>query len=312
MKYFRVKLPLRLPLYGVGLLLSAFLIACSHSNPPVSGVKDIPGRACKDPDALVEVLTEFSTHVGARNYYKALSLLDKEDQAKMIAADGTISDMTKRQLDALNFQGLANNPQIDMVKGKLTGVFNCLPCLDQGEPIIVEETVPEEKPDLQDPDEKRRKAMAAAFFKNIQNEKWQEVTSAIHPKEREVFLPMDKKGLTELDKNRFRTIEECDLDALNLQDDHLIGIVVLLEPPLSDLWQRSQVFFDAVEADDVEKVLSMMIESEKKHFVDKEGKVRSDRFARLKTLDRHQWRKFYLYHNVLMGVVEASIGYDNL
>ncbi len=300
--------------FGAAVLASLVFMACSHGNRPTSGLKEIPGRACKDPDALVEVLSEFATLIGARDYYKALSLLTKEDQAKMIAADGSISEMTQRQLDALNFQGLSNNPNIDLVKGKLEGIFDCLPCLDQGEPVVLgkEEDKMLPIPTLEEAAEARRVSMAKGFYRNIQKEKWREVTSAIHSREREVFLPSGRKELSELDKNRFRAIEECDLDALNLLDDHLIGVVVLLEPPLSDLWQKAQEFFDAVESDDMEKVLSMIIAGEKKHFLDKQGNLRPERVAALRNLQRDQWRKLYLYHNVLMGVVEASIGYGNL
>jgi hypothetical protein len=56
----------------------------------------------------------------------------------------------------------------------------------------------------------------------------------------------------------------------------------------------------------------MILESEKRFFVDEKGKPRSDRMAKLKALDRGEWQKLYLYHDVLLGVAEAAFGYQNL
>lgn len=107
-------------------------------------------------------------------------------------------------------------------------------------------------------------------------------------------------------------MEKCDLDALVLKDGLPTGLVVLLEPPVSELYLRSEIFFDFVESDQIEEALGMLLESEKKFFLDAEGKPRPDRIAKLKEIDREDWRKLYLYHDVLLGVAEAAIGYGNL
>ena len=74
----------------------------------------------------------------------------------------------------------------------------------------------------------------------------------------------------------------------------------------------SMKFFDAVDQDRIADALGMLLESEKKFFLGPDGKPRADRIAKLKALDRSQWRRLYLYHHVLLGVAEAAIGYGNL
>ncbi len=56
----------------------------------------------------------------------------------------------------------------------------------------------------------------------------------------------------------------------------------------------------------------MVLESEKKFFRDADGRLRPDRVERLKALDPGEWRRLYLYHDVLLGVAEAAIGYEDL
>src|SRR3989338_2866672 len=92
-----------------------------------------PGRECQEPEELLDVLTRFAAAVSHRKYHEAVSLLVKEEQDKIIGADGSISDEMKRKLNALNVSSLANHPKIDLVRGKLKGIFECLPCLDEAD-----------------------------------------------------------------------------------------------------------------------------------------------------------------------------------
>jgi hypothetical protein len=299
-------------------LAAVTAMGCAHRGQAASELKEIPGRSCQEPEELVDVLAKFTTAVHKKDYHLAVSYLSKEDQAKIVVGKGIVLDEMRRKLDALNFQGLANDPRIDLVRGKITGIFDCLPCLDQGEPTVVakEPSKPEApaapvEPGSAEGLEKARKAMSADFHRMIQMGNWQAASGLVHPEEWRVFL--DAEGnLTELNERRLQAIEECDLDALTLSEGLLTGLIVLLEPPVSDLYLKTTVFFDLIESDRIEEAIAMILESEKKFFLDENGRPRPDRVKQLKALDRDEWQRLYLYHDVLLGVAEAAVGFRNL
>jgi hypothetical protein len=308
--------PTPFPLAGLlALALSLSAAGCAHRAPAADAPKAVAGRECKEPEELLDVLSRFSTAVQAGEYHRAIAMLVPQDQARMVGKDGKVPEDIKVKLDALDFKALANDRRIDLVRGRLKGVFDCLPCLDQGEPVVVAKDPPKPKvePDEGSPEgqEKARKDMAAKFYRLIQSGRWQRASGLVHPSEWEVFLDADG-NLSDLNERRLQAIEECDLDALVLEDGLLTGLVVLVEPPMSDLYLKSMAFFDLVEGDRIDAAIAMILESEKKFFLDEQGKPRPDRVAKLKALDREDWRKLYLYHDVLLGVAEAAIGFDNL
>lgn len=305
--------PLRNALAAIA---SVLLSGCAYYRLlPPPPIKEVAGRSCQEPEELLEVLTRFSTLVQNREYHKAIAMLVPQDQARMIDPKGEVPEEIRSKLKALDFKALTTDRRIDLIQGRLQGIFDCLPCLDQGEPVALarEPTVLSDPADPASPAglERARVAMAKEFYRDIQMGRWQKASGLVHPDEWRVFL--DGEGnLTDLNERRLQAIEECDLDALTLTDGLLTGIVVLLEPPVSDLYLKSMAFFDLVEADRLDEAVAMILESEKKFFLDANGKPRPDRIGKLKTLDREDWRKLYLYHDVLLGVAEAAIGFRNL
>lgn len=293
---------------------AALLAGCAH-RAPGPALKDVAGRECKEPEELLEVLTRFATAVDRMEYHRAIAMLVPSDQARMIGKDGKVPEHIKVKLDALDPKSLATDRRIDLVQGRLKGVFDCLPCLDQGPATVVEKEPPQvpEPPPEGSPEglEKARQAMAKEFYRHIQTGRWQKASGLVHPGEWEVFLDADG-NLSDLNERRLQAIEECDLEALTLSDGLLTGLVVLVEPPVSDLYLAAGRFFDLVEADRIEEAIGMILESEKKFFLDERGKPRPERVEKLKTLDRGEWQRLYLYHDVLLGVAEAAIGYQNL
>lgn len=302
---------MRMKIIGLLLLPLALFAGCSHQGKAASSLRNIESRSCQDPEALADVLSQFANAVSHHEYHKAASYLSKSEQYKIIGVDGMISEDTKRQLKALNFQGLANNPKVDLVDGKLTGIIDCLPCLDQGESVIVPQSDTVAKDTTPDSDRAKLAGLSRDFYQAVRREEWTRALEMMHAQERAVF-EQKAPGLSELDRERFRAIQECDLGALNLKEGKLVGVVLLLTPPLSDLWMQSQAFFDRVQKGEIETALSMLIESERKRFYDDEGRILPERVTALKNLDRKRWRELYLAHESLMGVVEAAIGYSNL
>ena len=249
------------------ILLSALMLtACAGTGRAPASLKPVAGRSCQEPEELLDVLTRFSTLVQKHDYHHAISLLVPADQARMLGPDGKVPENIKKQLHALDFKSLATDRRIDLAHGRLQGVFDCLPCLDEGPAVNVpreaRKPVPPAEPGSAEGIEKARKEMAAVFYRKIQMGLWQEASGLVHPDEWAVFE--DEEGnLTELNERRMQAI-------------------------------------------------GMLLESEKKFFLDANGKPRPDRVAKLKALDRSEWQKLYLYHDVLLGAAEAAIGFDNL
>jgi hypothetical protein len=102
-------------------------------------------------------------------------------------------------------------------------------------------------------------------------------------------------------------VEECDLEALTLREGRLVGVVMLLDPPVSALWLKSQDFFALIDGGRYDRALDMLVESERRQFAGPDGRLRKDREAQLKYLDRSQWRKLHLYADHLMGVTELAL-----
>lgn len=300
----------------IPLLLAALLASgCAHRSPATTSYKEVEGRSCTEPEELLDVLSGFSTAVQKLDYHKAISMLVPADQSRMLGPDGKVPEEIKVKLDALDFKALTTDRRIDLVRGKLKGIFDCLPCLDQGPAAVVEKETPKTPapPEEGSPEgvEKARQALAKDFYRKIQTGRFREASALVDPGEWKVFTAEDG-SLSDLTERRLQAMEECDLDALTLRDGLLTGVVVLLEPPISELYLRSMAFFDLVEANRLDEALNMILASERKFFVDEAGRPRPDRMGKLKTLERDQWRRLYLYHDVLLGVAEAAIGYQNL
>jgi hypothetical protein len=297
--------------------LLAFALAGCASFPKSSAktggppsANGVEGRSCQEPEEMLDVLARFTTLVQARKYHEAIALLDPVDQKRMLDTAGAVPEEIKRKLDALDFKGLPNDRRVDLVRGRLTGIYACLPCLDQGPADTVTRVEPP-KPAGPDAAEKKRAALALEFYRRVQEGRFQAAGDLVDPGEWKVFYN-EKGEMTDLTERRLQAMQECDLEALTLRQGKLVGVVVLLEPPASDLYLAAMGFFDAIDQDRIGDAIGMLLESEKKYFLGPDGNPRPDRVAKLKAMDRADWNRLYLYHKVLLGVAEAAIGYGNL
>jgi hypothetical protein len=296
------------------LLLFAFA-GCAHTSkgagdPAAAAANAVAGRSCQEPEAMLDVLARFTTLVQARKYHEAIALLDPADQKRMLDAGGAVPVEIMHKLDALDFKALPTDRRVDLVRDRLTGIYACLPCLDQGPSDSVTRVEPP-KPAGPEPAEKQRAALALEFYRRIQEGRFAAAGDMVDPGEWKVFFS-EKGEMTDLTERRLQAMQECDLEALALRGGKLVGVVVLLDPPVSDLYLAAMKFFDAVDQDRIGAALGMLLESEKKYFLGPDGNPRPDRVAKLKAMDRADWNRLYLYHHVLLGVAEAAIGYGNL
>jgi hypothetical protein len=306
----RAAIALALPCLALALVGCASWPKPSGKPSGPASANAVEGRSCQEPEEMLDVLARFTTLVQARKYHEAIALLDPADQKRMLDAGGSVPTEIMRKLDALDFKALPNDRRVDLVRGRLTGIFDCLPCLDQGPPDTVTRAEPP-KPAVPDAAEKKRAALALEFYRRIQEGRFDAAGDMVDPGDWKVFYN-DKGEMTDLTERRLQAMQECDLEALTLRGGKLVGVVVLLDPPVSDLYLAAMRFFDAVDQDRIDDAIGMLLESEKKFFLGPDGKPRPDRVARLKAMDRADWNRLYLYHHVLLGVAEAAIGYGNL
>ncbi|MBW8886857.1 MAG: hypothetical protein JF616_03775 [Fibrobacteres bacterium] len=184
----------------------AGLVACAHTAQrsaaaSKAGAAAVDGRSCQEPEEMLDVLSRFTTLVQDNQYHAAIALLDPVDQKRMLAADGSVPEIMKRKLDALNFKALPKDRRVDLVRGRLTGICDCLPCLDQGPADSVARTSPPNKPALSDTAEKRRAGLAKEFYRRIQEGRFDAAGDLVHPEEWKVFVD-DKGRMSDLTERR--------------------------------------------------------------------------------------------------------------
>lgn len=304
-----------IPLLAFAITGCASLSKAPSKTAGSASANAVAGRSCQEPEEMLDVLARFSTLVQARKYHEAIALLDPADQKRMLDAGGGVPVEIMHKLDALDFKALPKDRRVDLVRGRLTGIYACLPCVDQGPADTVARAEPSDAAGAAEAAgaaaEKRRAALALEFYRRVQEGRFEAAGDLVDPGEWEVFYN-DKGEMTDLTERRLQAMQECDLEALTLRGGKLVGVVVLLDPPYSDLYLAAMRFFDAVDQDRIADAIGMLLESEKKFFLGPDGKPRPDRVAKLKAMDRADWNRLYLYHHVLLGVAEAAIGYGNL
>ena len=91
-----------------------------------SGPRDIP----PEKEKLIDKLTLFVEAVQTDKFPEAFAYLTPEEKAKMMASGGEVSDHVKRQLRAVRLSTLANKQTVRLVSGKLEGIYEQLPMID--------------------------------------------------------------------------------------------------------------------------------------------------------------------------------------
>jgi hypothetical protein len=101
--------------------LGAWLLAGCASGP-----RDI------DPakEKLIDKLTLFIEAVQTDKFEQAFTYLTPSEKAKMAAPGGDVNPMVRRQLKAVRLSTLAQKPTVRLVMGKLEGICEQLPMMD--------------------------------------------------------------------------------------------------------------------------------------------------------------------------------------
>jgi hypothetical protein len=191
----------------------------------------------------LEVLTSFSTALNAKYYQKAVWYLCQEDQMKILNAAGEVPPGFREKLRALKLSTLNGNPSVEIVHGKIDGLYELLPVLDQGPAsnsgidVSVESELPagaaQSNGEIPMRSQAELKAAAEKFFESVRVRHWSRALDYLDEREKTVF----EKGNGKLrigTRRRLAAVDTASWDALTLKDGKLTGLVLIV-PPLSSL-----------------------------------------------------------------------------
>ncbi len=191
-----------------------------------------------DPNTeRLDALTALTVALSKRDFKAASSLMDPVDLKKMSDESGGIQLQYQDRLRAMRMTTLMNNPLINVEKGKVRGVFDILPVLNQGiaksvgnnadaDTAEAEYTLRSYKTTLT-PDDPALKKTAEAFFKSIRNRNWSQAMSFVNQEERPDFIANNGQ-VREDARRRLAEIDTSSWDAMTLENGKLTGVVLLL------------------------------------------------------------------------------------
>ncbi|MEO7424576.1 MAG: hypothetical protein ABI036_05265 [Fibrobacteria bacterium] len=119
-----------------------------------------------------------------------------EDQMKILNAVGEVPPEYSEKLRALKHSTLNNNPAIKIVHGKIDGIFELLPVIDQGpvaDSVIgvpVESDTPvlaQSKAEIAAQSQADLKVAAGKFFNSVRVRKWSRALDYLDESEKSVF-----------------------------------------------------------------------------------------------------------------------------
>lgn len=184
----------------------------------------------------LDILTSFTVALSERDYAAAAALLSPGDQSALADPQNGILPEYRIRMRAMRLTTLADNPLIEVSHGRIDGIRDILPVLDQGAKLESDSAagVPEtgfaKVPAPGDPLRREAEAVrrtSASFFRSIRMRDWQGALAFVDPQERQGFLRQDG-SLREETRRRLAEADTSAWDALTLKDGKLTGIVLII------------------------------------------------------------------------------------
>jgi hypothetical protein len=156
---------------------------------------------------------------------------------------GGVLPQFKERLCAMRLTTLVNNPMIRIEHGKILGIYDLLPVLDQAPPLAADADPMQitvagidagpsvEKHRYNQAQDELRKA-SEAFFRSVQAGKWKKAINLLDEREKNGFLRSDGQ-LKEGTRRRLAAVDTSSWEALALENGKLSGIVLIIpaNPP---------------------------------------------------------------------------------
>ncbi len=223
--------------------MAGLLLACASNQQSVTQ----PNMPAKSDDILT-LLTGFGESLSKRDFVFAVNHLTPKEREQILDARGQVPEAKRQQLAALNLQRLIRLPSVRVEDGRLAGIYEMLPNLNQGEGVTLsadDESSQFSVLDPLDPDAMENAAQAQAdaaqdktelnetinrFFAAVKSQNWNDALALLNENERRLFV--DNRGqISEDAKARFSQMDKSHPGALALKDGKLLGITLLLPSP---------------------------------------------------------------------------------
>lgn len=182
----------------------------------------------------LEILTNYTLALSKRDFRAAAAMLAPVDRERLLGADGLVRPEYRDRLRAMRRSTLVSNPLVAIEDGRIRGIYDLLPVLEQGEPAPVFADVPADAPPeaplpvLDDePGREELRAATAAFFRSVRARDYRKAMGMLAPDERRVFLREDGRVKDEA-RRRLAAVDTSAWDALTLEDGKLTGVVLII------------------------------------------------------------------------------------
>lgn len=266
----------------------------------------IPGLGRNPQEEKIDRLIMFKEAVSLRNFAKAARILSPEDSSQIVDSSGSVPEEMQNRLRAVKLRTLVNQEDVRVRDGRLSGVVARLPILEQGESIIIEEVFELEGDAGEALSEKEQRMLkvrkaSQILFEAIAAEEWQDALNTLHPASREVFLTRAGK-LKPGVRSRLSQVDTASWRALTLRKGKLIGVVLLIPPPVPGLERAAAEFFQAIRRGDWESIKAVLITAEHEKLVEPDGGISEENRKKLQALDEEDWDSLYWDNGKLSGI----------
>ena len=184
----------------------------------------------------LEILTSYTLALSKRDFPTAVGMISQADRDRMLGADGQVTPEIQERLRAMRLTTLVRNPLISIEEGRIRGLYDLLPVLDQSAPMESAapgishedpESLPAAAAGAEEPGRKELRAAAEAFFRSVQDQRWKKALSMVNPGERQVFLKGDGK-IKPAATRRLAAIDTSSWEALDIEEGKLSGVVLII------------------------------------------------------------------------------------
>lgn len=186
----------------------------------------------------LEVLTTFTLALSKRDFATAADMMSPADRSRLLGEDGQVMPGYQERLRALRLTTMAQNPLISIEEGRIRGLYDLLPVLDQGPPVesmAIATGAPSGNPAIpaapaageDELDRRELRAATDAFFRSVRDQQWKKALSMVNPGERQVFLRSDGK-IKAAATRRLAAIDTSSWEALDMDEGKLSGVVLII------------------------------------------------------------------------------------
>lgn len=265
-----------------------------------------PGKRSPDYESeRVDSLIVLKEIISSGNFVRAADKLSPSERAPMLTPTGDVREDFKPRLRALRLRTLAEDPKVNLRRGKLVGIAGGMP-VGPSDSLAVDYDFETYWYALSAPEKDSLRNLihsaARLFFADIRSGVWQYPLNDMHPSSRSLFLGRNGK-ITEAAKARLSAIDTNKWEVMSLRDGKLVGVMPLLPVSPPELKIAFLAFLKAINGGEWADAMDMLVERERLYLTSPMGRVNSVYAKKLILLKRQDWDSFALQSGKLSGIV---------